>query len=590
MNTPGDSYRLRWPRVVASAAAVSAVVLGGLILLNRLLHDTAWHNLLPAVITTRPNTAIGLILCGVSLWLNRREHLPKLSHFASRACALLVALLGLLTLGEYFFGWNPGIDQLLVHDLSGAEQPGRIAYVTAVNFSLIGIGLLLLDLELRYAPNTSQLLAVTALCISSLAFIGYIYKFPAFYGMATFYPRIGMARCAALGFVVLGFGLLCARPASGMMRIILSDTAGGFILRRMLPVPILVPVTAGLIQAFAQHFGMADKSLLAWLFSSANIFIFTLLFWWSANVLYQTDLRRRAAEDQLRLLNIELEGRVTSRTAQLANTNQELLSENAERRRAEDEIRKLNTTLEERVVERTAQINAACKELEAFSYSVSHDLRAPLRAIRNYCELLTEDAPQLPEPGPSHLAAMQRNVAKMEALIQDLLTFSHVNHQPLVKQRVGVDQLARETFEELRPETAGRKIDLAIQPQLAAYADPALLKQVFVNLLSNAIKFTRQRDPALIQVGQKPADNHGPGAFFVQDNGAGFDMEQADRLFGVFQRLHHKEDFEGTGLGLAIVQNIILRHGGRVWTNSAVDKGATFFFTLPESNANPTKT
>jgi signal transduction histidine kinase len=587
MITFGDSRALRWPYFVSSASAICAAGLGGLVLLNRLLLDATGHNLLPAVIAARPNTAIGLIFCGAALWLNRRPNLPRWSRLASQACALLVAALGLVTLGEYLFDWNAGIDQLLIRDLNGAEQPGRIAYVTAMNFSLLGIGLLVLDLELRYAPNTSQLLALMALSVSLLAFIGYVYKFSAFYGMATYYPTIGMARLAALGFVLLGFGLFCARPASGMMRILLSDTAGGFMLRFMLPVPILVPVTAGLIQTVAQHYGLADKSLLAWLFSSANIFIFTLLFWWSASVLYETDLRRRAAEQELRELNIDLEGRVTNRTAQLARANEELLLENAERRRAEDEIRKLNASLEQRVAERTAEINAACKELEAFSYSVSHDLRAPLRAIQSYGELLAEDTPQLSEPARAHLRAVQRNVCKMEALIQDLLTFSRINHQALEKQQVPLDQLAQQTFEELSAETAGRRIDLTIQPGLVCRADPALLKQVLVNLLSNAVKFTRLRDPAVIELGQRPPDGHGPGSFFVRDNGAGFSMDQADRLFGVFQRLHHKEEFEGTGLGLAIVQNIIHRHGGRVWTQAAVGQGATFYFTLPDPASAP---
>jgi signal transduction histidine kinase len=363
---------------------------------------------------------------------------------------------------------------------------------------------------------------------------------------------------------------------------VLSDTAGGFMLRCLLPVPILVPVAAGLIQSLAQQFGVVDKSLLAWVFSSANIFIFTLLFWWSANVLHETDLRRRAAEADLRKLNAELEGRVASRTAQLANTNQELLLENAERRRAEDEIRKLNTTLEQRVIERTAQINAAYKELEAFSYSVSHDLRAPLRAINSYAELLAEETPHLSETGRSHLQSIHRNTSKMEALIEDLLTFSRVSHQALEKQKVSLDKLARQTFEELQPETGGRKIEFAVQPDLSCCADRALLKQVLFNLLSNAVKFTRGRDSAVIQIGQRPSEGNGPGAFFVRDNGAGFNMDQADRLFGVFQRLHHKEDFEGTGLGLAIVQNIIHRHGGRVWTQAVLDQGATFYFTLPE--------
>lgn len=258
---------------------------------------------------------------------------------------------------------------------------------------------------------------------------------------------------------------------------------------------------------------------------------------------------------------------------------QELEGEVAERRRAELEVLSLNQELEQRVVERTTQLEAANQELEAFSYSVSHDLRAPLRAIDGYAALLIEDFPQLPEEAGSYLRKLRDNARRMGALIADLLAFSRLSQQPLHRGEADPAGIFAEALEELRRSEPGRALEVTIEPLPPCSADPSLLRQVVLNLLSNALKFTRGRDPARIVVGfeQGPPE----GAYFVRDNGVGFDMRHADKLFGVFQRLHRAEDFEGTGIGLSLVQRIVHRHGGRIWCEAAPGQGATFFFTLP---------
>jgi PAS domain S-box-containing protein len=250
-----------------------------------------------------------------------------------------------------------------------------------------------------------------------------------------------------------------------------------------------------------------------------------------------------------------------------------------ERKRAEAQIRALNGELERRVVERTAALEAANKELEAFSYSVSHDLRAPLRAINGFSRILLEDhASNLEPEAQEYLELVRDNASQMGSLIDDLLGFSRMSRQGLRKDLVQTADVVRDVLGDLASEREGRQVEVVVGELLPCQADAALLKQLFMNLLSNALKFTRERTIGHVQIGCKQAD--GEVVYFVKDDGAGFDMRYVHKLFGVFQRLHRAEEYEGTGVGLAIVQRIVQRHGGRVWANGAPDHGATFSFTL----------
>jgi light-regulated signal transduction histidine kinase (bacteriophytochrome) len=255
----------------------------------------------------------------------------------------------------------------------------------------------------------------------------------------------------------------------------------------------------------------------------------------------------------------------------------------ADRHRAQEQLRDLNTELEQRVRNRTAQLDAANKELEAFSYSVAHDLRAPLRHLSGFADLLQKQAAaSLDERGLRYLYIISQSAREMGRLIDDLLEFSRTGRTELQKRIVSLEQLVKEVRHELRSETEGRNIVWDVGPMPEVYADRALLRLVIVNLLSNAIKFTRHRALTQIQVGATVGDNN-EVVFFVRDNGVGFDMKYVDKLFGVFQRLHRKQEFEGTGIGLANVQRIIHRHGGLTWAEGTVDGGASFWFSLPTS-------
>ena len=259
-----------------------------------------------------------------------------------------------------------------------------------------------------------------------------------------------------------------------------------------------------------------------------------------------------------------------------------------------DEIKHLNAELEERVESRTAELEATNKELEAFAYSVSHDLRAPLRHISGYAGILRADSQDaLDEDGRQCLDTISESAREMGVLIDDLLQFSRIGRAEMKVGDVDVAAVLEEALAPIRQEAQGRAIEWSLAPLPHAFGDPALLRQVWSNLLENAVKYTRDRDPARIEVGvvgDEAASARGASpeqVFFVRDNGVGFDMQYAHKLFGVFQRLHNSAEFEGTGIGLANVQRIVTRHGGRVWAEAAVDEGATFFFALPRRKRAP---
>jgi light-regulated signal transduction histidine kinase (bacteriophytochrome) len=269
------------------------------------------------------------------------------------------------------------------------------------------------------------------------------------------------------------------------------------------------------------------------------------------------------------------------RRRQAEAANRELTREVSERRRAEQEVNKLNADLERRVAEQTAQLRGANQQLEAFSYSIAHDLKAPLRAISGFSTMLVEDyGPKLDGEALQYVRTIGKSVNAMRQLIDDLLEFSRHGFKELVPSDIDMSGLVSSVLEELQRATPERQLEWRVQSLPPVRGDRAMIRQVWVNLLSNAVKFSGNSGSAWVEVGCAETGKQ-QNTYYVKDNGAGFDMKYVDKLFGIFQRLHSGEDFEGTGVGLSIVQRVVQRHGGRVWAEGKINEGATFHFTLP---------
>lgn len=519
---------------ISQAIAATAGLAGVVVLISWVLRLPGLNRIHPALGTMGSHTALCFALASTGLFLLRAEHTKSWKRRVAQALASLVIVISVLTLGQWY-AWGFGIDQFLQGGI-GHIFPGRMPVATALVFLAFGLALLLLDVEVRrWRP--AEFLSFTAALIGLLALIAYGYSFISVFEISNRRP---LAFHAVLLLIAFSFGILTARPQRGLMSVVTSHRIGGMMMRRMLPAAVGIPVLMGWLIMEGQRGGLYPSVLSLSYYTLSIIVIFSTVTWLTAASLQRIDIQRQKAQQQ---------------------------------------VRRLNAELEQRVVERTAQLESANRELEAFSYSVSHDLRAPLRAIDGFSSMLLQDHRQeLGPKGEDHLQRVCAAVRRMGQLIDDLLSLSRVTRNEMRPETVDLSAMTNEIVADLRRAEPDRLIHVCIEANLRADADPNLIRIVLENLLGNAWKFTRKTPQPRIEVGVSRHD--GRRAFFVRDNGAGFDMAYASKLFGAFQRLHGPADFEGTGIGLATVQRIIHRHGGRVWAEGSVGQGATFYFAI----------
>lgn len=523
---PGEAAGLSTPTGQEPADCVkcagrlgsAAAIIGALVLIGWFFGIDRLKSPCPAFVSMKANTALCFLLCGIALRLLSGPGCGRGGTFA-RLCAAAAALVGALTLGEYLFGLELGIDQALLRKPAGAVNtfiPGRMAWSTALNFLLCGAALALQDVPGGLRP--ARFMAVLSGAIA------------AFYTIAYFLGSIAsskltwppMAVYTSLVFMLIAAGVLLSRPVRGWVRLITHPTGNYLLTRRLLPGCIAAMLLIGWLRLAGQRAGLYDVEFGVAITVFSGITVITVLILRTAAALESRDRERGRLQAELVLAN---------------------------------------------------------RELEAFCYSVSHDLRAPLRSIDGFSLALLEDYEnKLDGEGREHLRRIRGGVQRMDGLIDDLLKLSRITRAELTRERLDLSALALEVVQELRKAQPERAVEGVIEKGILAEGDAGLLRIALENLLGNAWKFTGRRSGARVEFGAARSGHE--TTFFVRDNGAGFDMKYGGKLFNAFQRLHKNEDFPGTGVGLATVQRIVARHEGRVWAEAGIKKGATFFFTL----------
>jgi len=632
-------------RLISRAAGAAAILVGCSVLVGWVLDIGALKSVLPGVVTMKANTALGFVLSGLSLCILSSEQADQRWRRIGQGCAVIVALIGLLTFSEYLFGWDLGIDQLLINERLGAvgtSQPGRMAPTTALDFLMIGLALLLLTA--RRGVGAVQLLILAAGFIGLLNLIGYAYGVSSLYGVAS-YTR--MAVHTAVTFMALSVGILFVRLDDGLMATVASDSVGGVVARRLLPAAIVVPFLLGWLRLIGQREGLYDTEFGTAIFALSMGTVLAFLIWWSARSLNRIDAERtRAEEERERFFKLSLDmlciagfdgyfkrlNPAWERT--VGFTTEDLLAKPYlefvhpdDREATIAEAGKLSTEglntiafenrylcrdgsfkwllwnatplaeqqliyavarditerkrAEEALARQAEELARSNAELEDFTYVVSHDLKEPLRGIEAFSMFLAEDyADKLDEQGERYVNVLREAAIRMRDLIEDLLQLSRIGQVRPEYATVAVESLLEDVRRDLHFALTEKGMDLRIQSDLPTVTcDPSRIKQVFENLISNAIKFSDKPQP-VIEI--TCHENDGSCVFSVRDNGIGIDEKYHEKIFGIFQRLGRREEYEGTGIGLTICKKIVEGHGGKIWVESKVGESTKFSFSIPK--------
>jgi signal transduction histidine kinase len=548
---------------LARTAAAVCMVLGFTVLAGWLFNLAALQSAWPGATRIPPNNGLIFLLLGAALALRIDRPVLKLRRAAGDLAALLAAGIGLVTLLEYLFGWNAGIDQWIFKDRLLATQvpfPGRVSFPSALNGLCLGIGIVLLDVRIKRV-SPAQLFAVFAALIALLALIGHVGNAPEFYGQLRAKRHLGMPLQTTLALLLLGVGLLCARPERGLMAVLWSYTPGGMLARWLLLAPAAGLFLTAIVYLVFTHLIPADRAVRTWAMGLSNLFFVTVPIWAAAHALHKAGLERDRAHQ-------ELEDRVQQRTAELSEA----------RDRLEDQA----IELERRVQERTAKLAETVGDLEAFSYSVAHDMRAPLRGMQGFAHLLLEEhATALSPEARDYLERIASSASRMDLLIQDALDYTQVLRQETELKLVDLDKITRHlvtTFPGWQPPRAEINIIGTLPP---AFGHEGSIVQCLSNLIGNAIKFVPRGTTPRVRIWAEPLETN--VRFYIEDNGIGIASKDHDRIFRMFERLNAADEYEGTGIGLAVVRKAVERMKGRVDFESEPGRGTKFWIELKKA-------
>jgi signal transduction histidine kinase len=539
------------------AAAALCAAVGFAVLLGWVFDVRALIRISPGFATMKANTALAFALSGVALWSlthiagntppRLRVKRDNLFLRVSQVCAVTIALIGLLTLSEFLFGWAPGIDNLIVRDYHTVRtpHPGRMSPATALGFVLLGVALLIMDLETRSGKRPAQWLVIPILLDGFIALLGYAYGVESLYRVGAY---ASIALHTATMDVLISAGFLLARPDKGLMVVATDTTAGGWIFRRFLPTAVILVPVLGWLRLHGQRAGFFGFEFGLALLVMSNVVVLSVLIWWASSFVRRESLDRTESEERL----------------------------GKDKERADEQA----AILERRVAERTAELQETVAELERSSYTISHDLRAPIRAVHAFADFLLADfGEKIGTTGRDYLDRIKSSAQRMDRLIEDVLAYSRVSRSELRLTLVDLDRL----LDSLVREYASPAHVQISHPLGAVRANQGLLEQAVLNLLDNAVKFVRPGTRPQIDVWSE-TDN-ARLRLVVHDHGIGVPAGNTDRIFKTFERAH--EGFPGTGIGLAIVKRAVERMNGRVGFESKANEGSSFWLELPKAEMQP---
>lgn len=534
---------MRWVsrfRVFSEFISILIVFIGFLVLLGWAFDISIFLGPGPGFSTAKSNIGLTFILIGVSLWLLQTRRLNKNNKHMARFLAFAVFLIGFLTLVEYMFNVNIGIDQMLFKEAAGAlntVSPNRMAFTAAFNLCMAGIAIFLMDVKVSGHYRPSNFFAILGFFVSLLALIGYLFGVSLLYMIPQF---TAIAIYAAVLFVLLFLALIFARPDSGFMAIGSSKSLVGVLARSMVPAIIFIPIIIGFIGRSGYRVGFYDQSFSYALIALLSIISLILVLW---------------------IVIIPLNKAVIKQ------------------RKAEVELVKYQDQLEEQIEERTKELQRSNDDLKQFAYVASHDLREPLRMITNFLQLLERRyKDQLDQDANEFIYYAVDGAKRLDKMIKDLLEYSRVTNKKMELQDVDLRDVVHQVQSNLSLLIAENSAQITYDPLPRIAGDKNQMTILLQNLISNSIKYRREQTPQ-IHISAEKSD-YGC-VFSVKDNGIGIDPQHLEGIFTIFNRLHPKEEYEGTGIGLAIAQRIVHQHGGEIWAESEPGEGTTFYFTLP---------